>query len=134
VDVLPAPELGLLAGEDDAGDDAGVPLPEDPQPADSAAAATSVTPPSPSWKRFVIISIPFVLALVCSAQIWDRPQVQSSATQCSVQAAIYGLSVMARVSHVTVIPPGIPWHPLFPSSSDAGTYVQVGIGPVAPRV
>jgi hypothetical protein len=63
--------LGLLAGVDGAADDADVPLPEDPQPAASAAAATSVTPPRAAFsvrKRFVIIAIPFVLALVCSAQ------------------------------------------------------------------
>jgi hypothetical protein len=65
------PVLALLAGVDGAADDADEPLPEDPQPAASAAAATSVTPPSPARsarKRTVIIPIPFVLALACSAQ------------------------------------------------------------------
>jgi hypothetical protein len=54
--------LGLVEGTDEADDDADVPLPDDAQPAASVAAATKVTPPSPIWKRFVIILIPFVLA------------------------------------------------------------------------
>jgi hypothetical protein len=67
-----------LADVDGAADpDADVPLPEDAQPVTSAAAATSVTPPSPARKRFVIIAIPFVLARACSPQTRDRPQVQS---------------------------------------------------------
>jgi hypothetical protein len=67
-----------LAEVDGADDDADVPLPEDAQPATSAAAATSVTPPSPARKRFVIIAIPFVLVRACPRQTRDRPQVQSS--------------------------------------------------------
>jgi hypothetical protein len=84
--VLP---LGLVEGMDEADDEADGPPPDDAQPAASVAAATRVTPPSPIWKRFVIIPIPFVLAPVRCAQTWDRPQVLSSATQCSVQPVIY---------------------------------------------
>ena len=53
---------------DEADDEADVPPPDDAQPAASVAAATKVTPPSPIWKRFVIIAIPFVLAPVRCAQ------------------------------------------------------------------
>jgi hypothetical protein len=56
---LPPPPLAEVDGADD---DADVPLPDDAQPATSAAAAISVTPPSPARKRFVIIPTPFVLA------------------------------------------------------------------------
>jgi hypothetical protein len=68
--------LAEVDGADDP--DADVPLPEDAQPATSAAAAISVTPPSPVRKRFVVIAIPFVLVRVCSRHTRDRPQVQSS--------------------------------------------------------
>src|ERR1700749_5357834 len=76
---LPLPLTLPLAEVDGADDpDADVPLPEDAQPATSAAAVISVTPPSPARRRFGIIAIPFVLVRVCSRHIRDRPQVQSS--------------------------------------------------------
>src|SRR5580692_5423340 len=84
--VLP---LGLVERMDEADDEADAPPPDDAQPAASVAAATKVTPPSPIWKRFVIIAIPFVLAPFGCAQTCDRPPVLSRATQCSVQPLMY---------------------------------------------
>jgi hypothetical protein len=79
-----------LAEVDGADDDADEPLPEDAQPAISPAAASSVTPPNPARKRFVIIAIPFVLARTCSRQPPGPTAGPSRAvTQCSVQALIY---------------------------------------------
>jgi hypothetical protein len=63
--------LWLLAGADGGADDADCPFPDDPQPAASAAAATSddtatprraATAPRRAWPELVIIPIPLVVA------------------------------------------------------------------------